>query len=135
KPNKGIMSKRGKSPGHSRDRPPAGVVEGVERACEQFLDACAEAGIEPPAHPELLAVLRRVWAGSAFVAQGCISHPGLLDGLLRTGDLYIEYPRDGYARRVDAALYRCRDEQELAVALRHQRLREMIRIAWRDLAG
>src|SRR5690606_18351283 len=50
-------------------------------------------------------------------------------------DLYIEYPRDGYARRVDAALYRCRDEQELAVALRHQRLREMIRIAWRDLAG
>lgn len=115
--------------------PPQALHAEVERYRERYLEACAEAGVAPSRHPELLAVLDAVWAGSAFVAQSCISHPELLADLLASGDLNIAYSPDGHARRLDAALARCRDEAALALALRRQRRREMMRIAWRDLTG
>ncbi len=114
---------------------PAALRTEAERTWEHYAAACDEAGLPLPVHPELIAMLHRIWTGSAFVAQSCISHPHLLAELLASGDLHIEYPHDGHARRLAAVLAGCRDETALAHALRRWRRREMMRIAWRDLAG
>lgn len=109
--------------------------ERVERGWVRFEAAAGEAGVAPPAHPEVLAVLRRVWAASEFVAESCIREPALLADLLASGDLNRPYPAGAHARRLAAALRGCRDEAALARILRRERRREMVRIAWRDLAG
>lgn len=84
---------------------------------------------------ERIAEMLTVWSLSEFVARTCERHPALLSELLDSGDLGKDYPGDEYADRGAAWLADCADEQNLAVALRRWRRREMVRIAWRDLAG
>lgn len=79
--------------------------------------------------------LARVWAYSDFVAQSCAREPPLLADLHASGDLARPYTSDEYVGRVAAALSGCADESALMSALRKLRRREMVRIAWRDLAG
>jgi len=96
-----------------------------------------EAAPELPAAlgESLLPELCRVWACSEFVARHCLRDPALLFDLLDSGDLHRVYAADTLAARVQAALARCADAPALAVALRRLRRREMVRIAWRDIAG
>lgn len=91
----------------------------------------AEVSILPPA---IIDTLPGVWAASAFVAQSCLRTPALLSDLAGSGEL--ERPRGGgeYARTAGAARA-VDDETGLMQALRYMRRREMVRIAWRDLAG
>ncbi|MDR2876461.1 MAG: bifunctional [glutamate--ammonia ligase]-adenylyl-L-tyrosine phosphorylase/[glutamate--ammonia-ligase] adenylyltransferase [Chromatiales bacterium] len=125
------MTRRAGFPGP----PPPALRAELERYQERYLETCTENCITPLQHPELLAMRDAVWASSAFVAQSCISHPELLDDLCASGDLYIAYSADSHARRLHAALAHCHDEASLAFALRRERRREMMRIAWRDLTG
>lgn len=101
----------------------------------QFQEAAQAADVAPPSHPELLAVLHRVWTCSDFVAQSCIREPHLLHDLLQSGDLLRGYPAQEYACGLERALAAVGDEAALEEALRRCRRREMVRIAWRDLAG
>ena len=105
----------------------------VEDAWDRFVAARGDGAW--PWHPEFRGVLQRVWACSDFVAQACIGRPNLLEDLCASGDLFIEYDADRYARRLERALAGVRDEDELSRILRREREREMVRIAWRDLAG
>ncbi|MEO6696864.1 MAG: bifunctional [glutamate--ammonia ligase]-adenylyl-L-tyrosine phosphorylase/[glutamate--ammonia-ligase] adenylyltransferase [Gammaproteobacteria bacterium] len=114
---------------------PAPLREQVKRHWHAFVDAASEIGVAAPAHPDVLKVLYRVWACSEFVAQNCIRDPVLLTDLLHSGDLLIEYSPDAYRQQLQHALNGIADEQELGTILRKQRRREMVRIAWRDLAG
>ena len=86
-----------------------------------------------PALPEEVRLsLPRVWVCSEFVAQHCIRDPQLLIDLINSRDLQtISSP----SSRVGAALHSIQHEEELAHALRQLRRREMVRIAWRELAG
>nr|VFK01344.1 MAG: glutamate-ammonia-ligase adenylyltransferase [Candidatus Kentron sp. H] len=77
----------------------------------------------------------RVWACSDFVANACTRDPKLLLELIQSGDLLRAYPPDGHRRRCRAALSPAATEEALSMALRRLRQREMVRIAWRDLAG
>jgi glutamate-ammonia-ligase adenylyltransferase len=77
----------------------------------------------------------RVLACSEFVARACATHPALLPGLVRSGDLLRVYAREELHRRVQTAVADCTDEAALKTALRALRQREMLRVAWRDLAG
>ncbi|MDE2088512.1 MAG: bifunctional [glutamate--ammonia ligase]-adenylyl-L-tyrosine phosphorylase/[glutamate--ammonia-ligase] adenylyltransferase, partial [Gammaproteobacteria bacterium] len=88
-----------------------------------------------PRHPEFLSALHRVWAVSEFVARSCIREPQLLRELLDSGDLLADYAVGAYPQRVEAALRAAPDAQTLGEELRRLRRREMVRIAWRDLAG
>ncbi len=117
-----------------KDFPPA-VVAGVEQAWDQYQDSARETGTPPVGHADFLPVLWRVWACSPFVARACAAQPALLYDLLRSGDLLRDYRPLTYQRLVETALSGVRDETALAQALRRLRLREMVRIAWRDLAG
>ena len=81
----------------------------------------------------------RVGAASGFVAEACARDPSLLASLVDSGDLETPAPPDavGYlsARAPSWPVGAQPDEPELMAALRRWRTREMVRIAWRDLAG
>ncbi len=79
--------------------------------------------------------LPRVWAASDFVARICIAHPSLLDELAVSGDLFRAYVGQDLSDRVGMMVAEARDEVGLKAAFRRARRREMLRIAWRDLAG
>ena len=82
-----------------------------------------------------LETLPRVFAASDFVARSCVQQPALLQDLIVSGDLSRCYPSGELVRRVTWALADVTDEPALKARLRQLRRREMVRIAWRDLAG
>ena len=88
--------------------------------------------------PESAAVrdsLARVWACSEFVARSCQQRPELLAELCADGALERAYEPQELRRRLVGALAGVTDNDGLNRQLRRFRLREMVRIAWRDLAG
>ncbi len=114
---------------------PSVLRERVERNWQAYALAASEANVQAPTHPDLLNVLYRVWTYSEFVAQTCIRHPRMFADLLHGGDLLVDYTRGEYVRKLQVALKKTKNAQELDAALRQVRTREMLRIAWRDLAG
>ncbi len=124
----------------SVNRPPAAGLPELLRAAlleawEAFTEATAEAGYPLPRHPDFTASLLRVWAGSEFVRQACIRDPAVLFEQLEDGSLLGDNAADEYSRRLDQAICTVHDEVGLHQMLRRFRQREMVRIAWRDLAG
>lgn len=79
--------------------------------------------------------LVRVWAASPFVAGHCARRPELLDGLADSGRLL----RPNGTGEIRESLHRAAEgisgETEFMAVLRRFRNREMVRIAWRDIAG
>ncbi|MBX5462566.1 MAG: bifunctional [glutamate--ammonia ligase]-adenylyl-L-tyrosine phosphorylase/[glutamate--ammonia-ligase] adenylyltransferase [Steroidobacteraceae bacterium] len=111
----------------------------VQRSLDA-LNEHSEAAAALAAAPESIrASLPLVFAASDFVAHSCTRHPDLLISLLQDGDLQRSLTLADYASRApsivpDAATTPTADADFLA-ALRRWRRREMVRIAWRDLAG
>jgi glutamate-ammonia-ligase adenylyltransferase len=77
----------------------------------------------------------RVLALSDFVARSGTARPELLPGLITGGDLFRAAAGAELRARVEAAVAACGDEAQLKGALRRLRNRELVRLAWRDLAG
>ncbi len=92
-------------------------------------------GLRLPDDGDFFQSLCRVWASSEFVARACIRDPGFLVESWRNGDLKRPCVVSQYPRRLASGLEGVEDEEALGVALRVFRRREMVRIAWRDLAG
>lgn len=86
---------------------------------------------DPP--PEFMASIAKVWSSSLFVAESCTRQPELLVDLVMSGDLSAGYGKNPYADKL--AHTPVETEADLMAKLRHFRRREMVRIAWRDLAG
>jgi glutamate-ammonia-ligase adenylyltransferase len=85
--------------------------------------------------------LPQVFAASDFVAQSCQRDAGFLAELIASGDLSPALPREPPAQYYAARAPRLGAESgspaeaEFMATLRRWRKREMVRIAWRDLAG
>jgi glutamate-ammonia-ligase adenylyltransferase len=81
----------------------------------------------------------RVAAASDFVAEACERNPALLESLLAAGDLETAAAAEAVAffaaRAPTWPTGNEPDEADVMAALRTWRVREMVRIAWRDLAG
>ncbi len=120
---------------HAVARLPRPLQEEVVARWLEFVSAAERAGVPLPVEPALLEQLVRVWAGSDFVARSCSRDPGMLKQLSESNDLASGYPAGDYARRLAEWLAEVADEDLMGVALRRFRRREMVRIAWRDLAG
>jgi glutamate-ammonia-ligase adenylyltransferase len=77
-----------------------------------------------------------VFACSDFVAQSCVRNPAMLSKLIETGDLLRPLTAQQYVERAPILQADTSMLETLAVSeLRQWRRREMVRIAWRDLAG
>ncbi|RRQ21619.1 bifunctional [glutamate--ammonia ligase]-adenylyl-L-tyrosine phosphorylase/[glutamate--ammonia-ligase] adenylyltransferase [Thiohalobacter thiocyanaticus] len=114
---------------------PETLREDVQRAWERYREQAAEAGARIPGHPDFLRPLARVWAASEFVAQSCEREPELLAELLESGELLADTAHGELRARAGAAVAEVLNAFDLGEALRRFRRREMVRIAWRDLAG
>jgi len=79
--------------------------------------------------------LRPVLAFSDFVSQSCIRYPLMLQDLVQSGDIFRKYSTEEHAAKLQNRLPDELNEDSLGTCLRHFRRREMVRIAWRDLAG
>jgi glutamate-ammonia-ligase adenylyltransferase len=80
--------------------------------------------------------LPRVFASSDFVAQSCVRDAKLLSDLIADGDLERRLTAEDFAARApELSGSPLPPESEILTALRQWRRREMVRIAWRDLAG
>lgn len=75
----------------------------------------------------------KVCCCSPFVSESWLREPSLITKLVETGDLFSGQRRDDYLSCLQTIP--AESEPELAQLLRRFRRREMIRIAWRDLAG
>ena len=125
---------------------PDGLRFLAEERVARYARAARAAGLDPWRMDDGPGDAERVWALSEFVAESCIRRPEMLSDLHESGDLarsHAEGEDDAaQARRVSlhlAGLGRAigsdPDNEELKRALRRVRQREMVRIAWRDIAG
>ena len=80
-------------------------------------------------------VLPRVFACSEFLAQTARRDPVLFRALIDSRSLYTAATPGETGMRVRAAVAQAAEEAQLAQTLRRLRQREMVRLAWRDLAG
>ena len=96
-------------------------------------------GLPESAPARVRSAAPRVAAASAFVVEACERDPSLLPSLIESGDLETAFPADAVgflsARAPAWKPGEEPDEAGLMAALRVWRTREMVRIAWRDLAG
>ena len=83
--------------------------------------------------PELSASFLKVWASSLFFSESCLRRPDLLIDLVNSGDLLSAYKETSYTHKLEQIAIAT--EAQLMQVLRQFRRREMVRIAWRDLAG
>jgi glutamate-ammonia-ligase adenylyltransferase len=115
------------------DRLPGALRAPVAASIQQWHEQLAGLGLDFQPTPEFSASMARVWCSSLFIAESCLRRPGVLVNLVASGDLAAVYDERCYADRL--ANLRVDDEAALMQELRRFRRREMIRIAWRDLAG
>ena len=106
--------------------------------CEQQLTKVRESGalaVFEAASPQLRDSLPRVLAGSDFVCASLARDSALAKWLIHDAALDRVLAGGEMAQRLQSALAAAPDLAGFMAALRQQRLREMVRIAWRDLAG
>ncbi len=111
----------------------AAVKPELHDCVQRYLDEleAASPGLCNTLPSEVRDTLPRVFAASDFVAESCIRSAGLLPELIGAG-LLRPLEQGELARRAPAA---AGVEADLLEALRRWRRREMVRIAWRALAG
>jgi glutamate-ammonia-ligase adenylyltransferase len=101
---------------------------------ERFLRALEEKRIDFPLDEMPGEEIRRIFSFSEFISRTCISRPEILSDLLKSGDLKRPYIEGEYEKRVSSALKNTPDDESIGRAFRQLRQREMVRIAFRDLA-
>lgn len=112
------------------------IPQAIREQAQQHWQAWLEAdGGELFTEQALLDEAIRVWAMSDFVAKTIIRDGGMLQGLVESGDLFSRYADGDIDSALRVWLDGVSDEALLAERLRLFRRREMVRIAWRDLAG
>ncbi|GBC62733.1 bifunctional [glutamate--ammonia ligase]-adenyly l-L-tyrosine phosphorylase/[glutamate--ammonia-ligase] ade nylyltransferase [Desulfonema ishimotonii] len=111
------------------------LLTDIREKWKKFCDALADQGLAPPADDRRTETIRRVFGFSDFVARNCARFPQMADALIRSGDLDRSYEPDAYLSGLESALAGADGEESLKSGLRRFRRREMIRIAFRDLAG
>ncbi|MFO8083696.1 MAG: bifunctional [glutamate--ammonia ligase]-adenylyl-L-tyrosine phosphorylase/[glutamate--ammonia-ligase] adenylyltransferase [Desulfobacterales bacterium] len=85
--------------------------------------------------PHFFETLQWVFSLSEFVAKTCIRKPELLADLILNEDLHRRYAPETFFEKLDKTTSAVQEEIDLSRILRQFRQREMVRIAWRDLAG
>ncbi len=111
------------------------ITDDINHKWHAYRHAADAAGIPPITHPEILKSLKQVFAFSDFVAESCTRNPAMLIDLIDSGDLLSRRQPDDYDHKIKALLTDVSDEETLSRLLRRYRRRELVRIAWRDLAG
>ncbi|MFH2132020.1 MAG: bifunctional [glutamate--ammonia ligase]-adenylyl-L-tyrosine phosphorylase/[glutamate--ammonia-ligase] adenylyltransferase [bacterium] len=114
---------------------PAILRESCEERLKQVMKSVAEADPGFSFDEALRTSLSNALVFSEFITQTFILNPGLMIEMIASGDLQIVCGKKAYETKVESALEEVTTESELGQALRWIRVREMVRIAWRDING
>lgn len=112
---------------------PADLRGRVAQKISRYKDKLAGEQLTMPRHVDFVSSLPKVWCCSDFVADSCIANPGLIADIITSGDLFASGSHASYAQQLQQTTVA--SQQDLLRVLRLFRRREMVRIAWRDLAG
>ncbi|HEC13832.1 MAG TPA: bifunctional [glutamate--ammonia ligase]-adenylyl-L-tyrosine phosphorylase/[glutamate--ammonia-ligase] adenylyltransferase [Acidiferrobacteraceae bacterium] len=110
---------------------PAPLAENVRQRFEDYRSRVD--GL--PAAGDWCESLPVVWGASDFVSQSMLRYPDLLADLVNSGDLTRPHQTGQLRSRLLSKFGSPMDEATLKQRLRLSRRREMVCIAWRDLAG
>jgi len=116
---------------------PKALSDDAEKKWAAFVAAAKDVTVTLPDDPEFIATAKRVFVYSNFIAKNCVLYPKLLHDLLVSTDLQRKYHLQEYHQKFERHLLDIDGEDDAALSniLRRMRLREMTRIAWRDLSG
>ncbi len=114
---------------------PQPLTHDCQNRWQAFERATETAGLPPVTHPAILESSKYVFAFSDFVAAACTRDPAVLIDLIDSCDILACRQPDDYDHRLNVCLADVEDEDALMRLLRRCRRRELVRIAWRDLAG
>jgi len=112
---------------------PAELQERADTAYGTLCQFLEDAGLHVPA--AVAATLERVCAVSHFVTATCSRDPNVLADLVKSGGLLQRRGGADYAEELAARVAAIDSEEGLKRTLRRFRNREMVRIAYRDIAG
>ena len=137
-----------------KPRIPGPLIEDARNKWDQLRAAAKESRIALPDETEFVDQAYSVFALSDFIAQASIRDPQILADLVLSNDLQRKYPPLTYSERLHAILTELRNPppcgekpsvraesairsliSHLQPVLRRLRMREMMRIGWRDLTG
>jgi glutamate-ammonia-ligase adenylyltransferase len=114
--------------------PPA-LQPRAQRALEKFAETPETVRALSAAPPEVQSSVSRVVAISDFVFAACQQDTNLIAGLIAAPGLGASHPAGALAASLGDTFKAASTEEDAMRALRHWRRRELVRIAWRDLAG
>ncbi len=114
---------------------PPELTEAFSAHWSSLQQAAEEAQVALPDQARLKASCLRIFPFSEFVARSCIQSPAMLADLIASGDLDRTYHDTDHRLLLRQRIENVTGEDQLSAALRRFRRREMVRIAWRDLAG
>lgn len=117
---------------HARHIPDA-LQAHSQQLIQRFIETLNPEQLSVFDQPQIALTAFKVCICSEFVRDSWLRHPNLISSLVNSGDLFSPSRRDNYPEHFVHASFT--DEAHLAKELRLFRRREMVRIAWRDLAG
>ena len=116
----------------SLDNIPSQLHDTTKLHIQNFTDSLQRLALELPDNEQFISSLPKVFCCSEFVAQTCTrQHDSLLD-LINNGDLFSADVRDSYKNQL--SINTIQNDAQLMKILRQFRNKQMLRIAWRDLA-
>ncbi len=114
------------------------LVNEANKRWDEFCDALERADISITYPDEIISEMKRVFGFSDFVAKSCARNPEMPCNLIRSGDIQRTYKQGEYYNKLKTYIS---DQPQVSLQssiqqiLRRFRCREMVRIAWRDIAG
>lgn len=113
------------------------VPDGFRETCDEQLSlvwkAAEEADVSISIATEQQDDLDRAIVYSEFIARSFRLNPALMKELFESGDLQRSYDIETYNQKIQVVIDEVVAETEMGQALRWVRVREMVRIAWRDI--
>ncbi|PIP39202.1 MAG: bifunctional [glutamate--ammonia ligase]-adenylyl-L-tyrosine phosphorylase/[glutamate--ammonia-ligase] adenylyltransferase [Desulfobacterales bacterium CG23_combo_of_CG06-09_8_20_14_all_51_8] len=107
----------------------------AEEKYAAFVLACEKKGLTPPSDPVLVETTQKLFVFSNFLARRCALTPEVLLDLMDSGESHRSRDAGAFEERIAGQCKDAGDMGALSVKLRHIRQREMVRIAFRELAG
>jgi [glutamine synthetase] adenylyltransferase / [glutamine synthetase]-adenylyl-L-tyrosine phosphorylase len=114
--------------------PPA-LLEAIDEKWNDFTLSLCSHDLTLPDDETIRESIKTVFCLSEFVFKNCALSPGILIGLIQSRDLVNTYEPGDYHKKLSRHLAGCTDDKFLGQQLALFRQREMVRIAFRDLAG
>lgn len=117
----------------SQDNIPLQLHDSLNLQIQNFTDSLERQGLESPQNALITSTLPKVFCCSEFVAQTSIRQPSFLLSLINNGDMFNADARTHYKSQLSR--HTIESDAQLMKVLRQFRNTQMLRIAWRDLAG